>query len=63
MRQDVVKKLEDKEIADLLSANLLKSVFNEAWMLQLDDDATRFQHAARDLVVEAANQATSGDAR
>lgn len=62
MRQEVVQKLEDKEIAGLLSEDLLKAVFNEAWRLQLEDDASPFMRAARDIVVEAANQATSGGA-
>jgi hypothetical protein len=61
MRQEIVEKLEDNEIADLLSADLLKSIFNEAWRLQLDEDAAHFMTAARDLVRETANQATSGD--
>lgn len=61
MRQEVVHKLDDKEIADILSEDLLMAVFNEAWRLQLEDDATAFMRAARDIVVEAANQATSGD--
>lgn len=60
MRQEVVGKLADEEIANLLSADLLKAVFNEAWRLQLEDDAGQFLRAARDIVVEAANQGTTG---
>jgi hypothetical protein len=60
MRLEVIQKGEDEEIAGLLSEDLLKAVFNEAWRLQLEDDAAQFMRAARDLVVEAANQATSG---
>lgn len=60
MRLEVLQKLEDEEIANLLSADLLKAIFNEAWRLQLEDDAGQFQRAARDIVVEAANQSTTG---
>lgn len=62
MRMEVVRKHEDKEIAGLLSADLLRAVFNEAWRLQLEDDAGQFQRSTRDIVVEAANQATNGGA-
>jgi hypothetical protein len=63
MRQEVVQKLEDKEIAVLLSEGLLKSIFNEAWRLQFDDDTAQFTRAARDLVVEVANQSKSEEPR
>jgi hypothetical protein len=59
MRQEVVQKLDDKEIAHLLSADLLKAVLNEAWRLQLDDDAKQFEHATRDLVMDATDQTES----
>lgn len=60
MRQEVVQKMEDKDVAALMSAELLQSVFNEAWRLQFEDDVQQFQRAARDLVTEAANQPQSG---
>lgn len=61
MRQEVMQKMEDAEVAALLSDDLLKLVFNEAWRLQLDDDTAQFMRAARDIVVEAANSPKSGD--
>lgn len=61
MRQEVIQKMEDKEVAGLLSDDLLKLVFNEAWRLQLDDDAAQFMRAARDIVVEAANTPKLGE--
>ena len=61
MRQDVIGKIEDHEIGRLLSAELVRAIFNEAWRLQLEDDAPQFMRAARDLVLDAANQsATEG---
>ena len=60
MRQEVVQKMEDKDVAALMSAELLQSVFNEAWRLQFEDDVQQFQRAARDLVTEAANQSQGG---
>lgn len=60
MRQEVVQKIEDKDVATLMSAALLESVFNEAWRLQFEDDVQQFQRAARDLVMEAANQPQGG---
>lgn len=56
MRQEAVQKMEDKDIAVLMSAELLQSVFNEAWRLQFEDDVQQFQRAARDLVTEASIQ-------
>lgn len=56
MRQEVVQKMEDSDVAALMSAELLQSVFNEAWRLQFEDDVQQFQRAARDLVTEAATQ-------
>jgi hypothetical protein len=60
MRQEVVQKMEDKEVAALMSVELLQSVFNEAWRLQFEDDVQQFQRAARDLVTETANQPQGG---
>ena len=60
MRQEVVQKMEDKDVAALMNAELLQSVFNEAWRLQFEDDVQQFQRAARDLVTEAANQSQGG---
>lgn len=60
MRQEVVQKMEDKDVAALMSAELLQSVFNEAWRLQFEDDVQQFQRAARDLVTEASNQSQGG---
>ena len=60
MREEVVQKMEDKDVAALMSAELLQSVFNEAWRLQFEDDVQQFQRAARDLVTEAANQSQGG---
>ncbi|WCM92876.1 hypothetical protein M5C99_21450 [Acidovorax sp. NCPPB 2350] len=60
MRQEIVQKMEDKDIAALMSVELLQSVFNEAWRLQFEDDVMPFQRAARDLVTEAANQEQGG---
>ena len=56
IRQEVVQKMEDKDVAALMSAELLQSVFNEAWRLQFEDDVLQFQRAARDLVTEAGSQ-------
>jgi hypothetical protein len=60
MRQEVVQKMEDKDVAALMSAELLQSVFNEAWRLQFEDDVQQFQRSARDLVTEASNQSQGG---
>lgn len=60
MRQEVVQKMEDKDVAALMNAELLQSVFSEAWRLQFEDDVQQFQRAARDLVTEAANQSQGG---
>ncbi|ROR22456.1 hypothetical protein EC845_1352 [Comamonas sp. BIGb0124] len=60
LRQEVVQKMEDKDIAALMSAEFLQSVFNEAWRLQFEDDVLQFQRAARDLVTETANQPQNG---
>jgi hypothetical protein len=59
VRQDIAKKLDDREIARLLSPELLQAVFNESWKLQFNDDSAPFARAARDLVVEAVNQANA----
>lgn len=61
MRLEVVQNLEDDEVAKLLSPELLKLVFAEAWRLQSEEDTSYFMRAARDLVVEAVNQANSGE--
>lgn len=60
MRQEVVQKMEDKDVAASMSAELLQAVFNEAWRLQFEDDVQQFQRAARNLVTEAANQSQGG---
>lgn len=63
MRQDAVEKMEDPEIASLLSEDLLKLVFNEAWRLQFEDEPAEFMRAARDLVVDAASQAQNRESK
>lgn len=60
MRQEVVQKMEDKDVAALITAELLQSVFDEAWRLQFEDDVQQFQRAARDLVTEATNRSQAG---
>lgn len=63
LREEIVQKMDDTEIASLLTPELLQSVFNEAWRLQFEDDVNQFQRAARDLVTEASNQSLDGAKR
>jgi hypothetical protein len=63
MRKEIVKTLEDSEIAALLTPELLKSVFGESWRLQHEDNPTQFSQAVRDLVVDAASRQESGEKR
>lgn len=57
-RQEIVRKIQDPELAELLSERLVRSVFEEAWRLQFEDDVQQFQRAVRDLVIEAADGPT-----
>jgi hypothetical protein len=52
--------IQDRQIAALLTEDLLRAVFNGAWRLQYDDDIVPFQQAVRDLVVDVADAADRG---
>jgi hypothetical protein len=58
LRDEVVQKIDDPEIAARLTPEVLTAVFNEAWRLQFEADIALFSRAARDLVIEASSRPT-----
>jgi hypothetical protein len=61
LRDEVVQKMDDPEIAARLTPELLLAVFNEAWRLQFEADIALFSRAARDLVTEASSRPLDGE--
>ena len=50
---EAAREIEDPKVRALLTAELLRDVFEQAWKHQFEDDRSTFQRYTREIAVEA----------
>jgi hypothetical protein len=58
LRPSIVSQSTDPTVADLLTDDLVRDIFREAWDNQFDEDRSAFQRSVREIVTLAIDART-----